>query len=110
MATARRRRCVVGLVHGPHAVTFASGRFWARRALSRRQQCNTSICGRHRRCGGRRGAPITSLSKPRSRPAAETKLIVNGANLARDSVVKWNGSNRVIYLINSAQITATIRL
>jgi hypothetical protein len=35
-------------------------------------------------------------------------LVVNGANFASDSVVRWNGSNRTTTFVSSSQLTTTI--
>ncbi len=83
-----------------------------RRAFPGGSTCNTSICG-----VGIVDAAAAVGAVPRINSLNPTsvaissgafKLIVNGANLAGDSVVKWNGSNRVTYFVNSTQITATI--
>ncbi len=74
--------------------------------------CNTSICGSgivDAAAAVGAVSRITSLSPTSVTVGSEAfTLIVNGANLASDSVVKWNGSNRTTGFVNSAQLTATI--
>ena len=74
--------------------------------------CNTSICGAGivDAAAAVGAVPrLTSLS-PASVAVGSGAftLIVNGANLASDSVVKWNGSNRITSFVSSAQLTVTI--
>jgi subtilisin family serine protease len=82
------------------------------RAFPVSSTCNTSICG-----SGIVDAAAAVGAVPRITSLDPTSvavgsgaftLIVNGANLASDSVVKWNGSSRITSFVSSAQLTVTI--
>jgi len=82
------------------------------RAFPVSSTCNTSICGAGivDAAAAVGAVPrITSLDPTSVAIGSEAfTLIVNGANLASDSVVKWNGSSRTTSFVSSAQLTVTI--